>query len=143
MRELELLIARSPFRWWQYNDRTRVAAAFDVWAIVFNMSGLWHSFGGQDGQCCHLSATANENEAVSAGEDWIRAHGNRSSSGKRSAWLAKKITAGQWRIIDQWGDTDYPTLHDRYEASCAITMRFNRRKIRKALTEWATIKVAA
>jgi superfamily II DNA or RNA helicase len=144
MVELRLMIEKSPFRWWQYNDRCRVVTAFDVWAVSFEAGGIWHCFAGKMGALHHLASSGSENEAVAAGEDFIRAHGDRSKGGKSADWHDRPPSDGQLRMLQRM--TTVPEVADRYEASCALTLRFNRSQIRRALSSWssnATESVAA
>jgi superfamily II DNA or RNA helicase len=128
--ELDLMIGASPFRWVRYNDRCRVVTAFQTWAVAFEMGGHWRAFGGHDGETRQL-AIGSERVAVGAGDDWMRLHGDRRAGGKNARWLELPPSVKQQAILDRF--TTAPPVTNRYEAACALTLRFNRDRIRRAL----------
>jgi len=133
MVELDLLIQNSPYRWWQYNSRTRVVTAFDVWAVAFaDTCGIWHCFGGRDGRVEYLMM-GTERVTVGAGDDWMRQHGDSSLAGKNRQWLTVPPSDKQLAHIRRW--TTCPPVRNRYEAACAMTLRFNRARILRAFAD--------
>lgn len=130
MVELELLVAHSPFLWWQYNPRCRVVSAIDTWAVVLEVSGVWHCVVGHEGKVRHV-ATGTQVQCISAGEDFMRKHGDRRVAGREREWLQRPPTEKQLAMLHRWG----VQAGNRYEASCAMTLRFNRRQVRALVLE--------
>jgi superfamily II DNA or RNA helicase len=136
MVELDLLIERSPFLWWGYSDLTMVVSAIEVWAVVFGALAeagseevVWHAVVGQEGAVEHLAA-GNKAQAVSAAEDYMRANGSTGVGGRNRPWLTSPPTERQLQIL---GDDLGARVRNRYEASCALTLRFNRLRVRNAV----------
>ncbi len=129
MVELDLLIGQSPFSWWSFNERCRVATAFKVWAVAFSKSGVWHAFGGDEGVVEHL-ASGTENVCVAAGDDWMRQRGDRKAAGRNREWLAAEPTPKQLAHLERM---KLPTAVSRYEAACLMTLKFAKRRIEREL----------
>jgi DNA repair protein RadD len=148
--ELDILNA-SPFAWWKANDRTMVATGFDAWAVAVAWKKQWHAVGGwrvervpaAEGEppryrheAAYL-ATGSREWVLAQADDHMRHREKGKASRKTRGWLSEAPSPKQ---IDLLGDTSTAQAIEapssRYEASCALTLKWRRVKIRKCLQEW-------
>ncbi len=148
--ELDILNA-SPFAWWAKNDRTRVATGFDAWAVCCSWKGTWHAVGGWRVQQPQLReqdkpryrhmirylATGSREWCVAQADDHMRQHEKGKASRKTREWLSAPATDKQVALLQNVSPqvamfvTERPA--NRYEASCALTLKFRRQAITAAL----------
>ncbi len=137
MVELDLLIGESPFTWYRINERCFIANAFETWVIAFEHgpTKLWHTFGANPDTRGKPIPIAQGTQLVTmqAGDDWMRQYGDKKAAGKRREWLTKKPTDRQVTQLLHLG-IPYSRLN-RYEASCRITAKFQKRNIEAHLEE--------
>lgn len=129
--QVDLLLKRSPFEWYEVHSRLKIATSFDVWALAFaDRKGTWHAFGGRPGEKkpVHL-ASGLLAIALSRGDDWMREHGDAARAGRDADWLRRAPTAEQ---MDKLRRVKAPLEgHNRYTAQCWLTAKFARREITK------------
>lgn len=144
--ELDLLIDESPFRWWSFGDRVRVATAFQVWAVAFaDLAGTWHAFGGdqrEGREVAHLAA-GDAVQCLAAGDDWMRARGDRRAAQKNAEWMQRPVSAKQAAMLARMNNAlAYVAGLNRYEAGCLITLKFNKRHIAQMLPQHKEARAA-
>lgn len=135
MVELDLLLETSPFRWWSRNERTRCVSAFDSWAIVVEVLGVWHAFGGApEAKFVHLSV-GDEAQCVAAGDDWMRRNADAGKAGKAARWHRQPPTDKQVQFMSRLKIEVDPRELTRYTAGCCIELKLHRAAILKHLQQ--------
>lgn len=129
--QVDLLMKRSPFEWYEVHPRLKICTSFDVWALTFaDKKGTWHAFGGLPGEKkpVHL-ASGLLAIALSRGDDWMREHGDAARAGRDARWLKLPPTPEQ---MDKLRRVKAPIHgHTRYTAQCWLTAKFAKREIAK------------
>lgn len=127
--QVDLLLKRSPFEWYEVHPRLKIATSFDVWALTFaDKKGTWHAFSGRPGEKkpVHL-ASGLLAVALSRGDDWMREHGDPARAGRGASWLKLAPTSEQ---LDKLRRVKAPIQgHNRYTAQCWLTAKFAKREI--------------
>ncbi|MFQ5510149.1 MAG: DEAD/DEAH box helicase, partial [Leptospirillia bacterium] len=130
MTEVDLL-ARSNFLWTDLfgADDALMAAGFKGWGGVFFQDGRWYAVGGAKGQQTRLLAIGERMVCLAAADDWLNDHESIDSAHKTRAWLNQPPTPAQLRYLPPECRADFGLT--RYQASCLMTFKFNKREIRE------------
>lgn len=130
--QVDLLLKRSPFEWYEVHDRLKICSSYKVWALAFaDTRGMWHAFGGRpdEKKPVHL-ASGLLAVALARGDDWMREHGDADRGGRHAHWLKLAPTSEQ---VTQLQRVKAPrqAYATRYTAQCWLTAKFARREIKK------------
>ena len=128
MSEVDLL-KRSSFRWSDLfgDDTALMATGFSAWAGVFYLNGQWFAVGGGKGLGTHLLSIGERTLGIAAADDWLNEHENEEAARKSRTWLSQSVTQQQLKYLPAGYQQDFGLT--RYQASCLITFRFNKRAI--------------
>jgi len=142
MSEVDLL-KRSSFRWCDLfgDDAALMATGFSAWAGIFYLYGAWYAVGGGKSLGSHLLAVGDRTVCLAAANDWLNEHETEETALKSRTWLNQAVTQPQLRYLPKNYQTDFGLT--RYQASCLITFRFNRRDIQQRIFDAAKHKEAA
>ncbi len=128
MSELDLL-NRSSFRWCDLfgDDGALMATGFDAWAGVFFLNGRWYGVGGGKNLGTNLLALGERTVCLAAADDWLNEHETEDTALKSRRWLNQAATQQQLRYLPPAYRQDFGLT--RYQASCLLAFRFNKRDI--------------
>ena len=142
MSEVDLL-KRSSFRWSDLfgDDTALMATGFSAWAGVFYLNGQWFAVGGGKGLGTHLLSIGERTLGIAAADDWLNEHESEEAARKSRSWLSQSVTQQQLKYLPTEYQRDFGLT--RYQASCLITFRFNKRAIQTRIFESARAQEAA
>ena len=142
MSEVDLL-KRSSFRWADLfgDDTALMATGFSAWAGVFYLNGQWFAVGGGKGLGTHLLSIGERSLGIAAADDWLNEHENEAAARKSRTWLSQSVTQQQLKYLPAGYQQDFGLT--RYQASCLITFRFNKRAIQTRIFAAAKTQEAA
>jgi hypothetical protein len=142
MSEVDLL-KRSSFRWCDLfgDDTALMATGFSAWAGVFYLNGQWFAIGGGKGLGTHLLSIGERTLGIAAADDWLNEHENEAAARKSRTWLSQSVTQQQLKYLPAGYQQDFGLT--RYQASCLITFRFNKRAIQTRIFAAAKTQEAA
>lgn len=142
MSEVDLL-KRSSFRWSDLfgDDTALMATGFSAWAGVFYLNGQWFAVGGGKGLGTHLLSIGERTLGIAAADDWLNEHENEEAARKSRTWLSQSVTQQQLKYLPAGYQQDFGLT--RYQASCLITFRFNKRAIQARIFAAAKAQEAA
>lgn len=142
MSEVDLL-KRSSFRWSDLfgDDTALMATGFSAWAGVFYLNGQWFAVGGGKGLGTHLLSIGERTLGIAAADDWLNEHESEEAARKSRSWLSQSVTQQQLKYLPTEYQRDFGLT--RYQASCLITFRFNKRAIQTHIFEAARAQEAA
>ncbi len=142
MSEVDLL-KRSSFRWCDLfgDDAALMATGFSAWAGVFWLSGRWHAVGGGKQLASRLLAIGERTVCLAQADDWLNTHESDDTARKSRRWLNQPPTEQQLRYLPPEYRQDFGLT--RYQASCLLAFRFNKRDIQARVFGAADQKEAA
>jgi superfamily II DNA or RNA helicase len=142
MSEVDLL-KHSSFRWSDLfgDDTALMATGFSAWAGVFYLNGQWFAVGGGKGLGTHLLSIGERTLGIAAADDWLNEHENEEAARKSRTWLSQSVTQQQLKYLPAGYQQDFGLT--RYQASCLITFRFNKRAIQTRIFAAARAQEAA
>ena len=142
MSEVDLL-KRSSFRWSDLfgDDTALMATGFSAWAGVFYLNCQWFAVGGGKGLGTHLLSIGERTLGIAAADDWLNEHESEEAARKSRSWLSQSVTQQQLKYLPTEYQRDFGLT--RYQASCLITFRFNKRAIQTHIFEAARAQEAA
>ncbi len=142
MSELDLL-NRSSFRWCDLfgDDGALMATGFDAWAGVFFLNGRWYGVGGGKNLGTNLLALGERTVCLAAADDWLNEHETEDTALKSRRWLNQAATQQQLRYLPPAYRQDFGLT--RYQASCLLAFRFNKRDIQSRVFGAADDREAA
>jgi superfamily II DNA or RNA helicase len=142
MSEVDLL-KRSSFRWSDLfgDDTALMATGFSAWAGVFYLNGQWFAVGGGKGLGTHLLSIGARTLGIAAADDWLNEYESEEAARKSRNWLSQSVTQQQLKYLPTEYQRDFGLT--RYQASCLITFRFNKRAIQTRIFESARAQEAA
>jgi superfamily II DNA or RNA helicase len=142
MSELDLL-KRSSFRWCDLfgDDGALMATGFDAWAGVFFLNGHWYGVGGGKNQRTNLLALGERTVCLAAADDWLNEHESEDTALKSRRWLNQSATQQQLHYLPPAYRQDFGLT--RYQASCLLAFRFNKRDIQSRVFGAAQSREAA
>lgn len=128
MSEIDLL-KRSSFRWCDLfgDDAALMATGFEAWAGVFYLAGHWFGMGGGKKLPARLLAKGDRTVCLAAADDWLNEHESEDAANKSRKWLNQSATSQQLRYLPPAYRRDFGLT--RYQASCLLAFRFNKRDI--------------
>lgn len=122
------LLAKSNFKWidiWG-DDNALMASGFDAWAGMFFWKGFWHAIGGTKDTIKHLGV-GERLVALALGDDFLNAHEDTNSSHKAKRWMKEPATPRQLEVL---GLPSFDTSTTKYQATCMLGFRMNKRAIK-------------
>jgi DNA repair protein RadD len=134
------LLAKSNFKWvdiWG-DERALIACGFDAWAGLFWWQGIWHALGGTKTDFRHLGV-GERIVALALGDDYLNEHEDGKAAHKAKRWLREPATPGQLAML---GMSPLDLSLSKYQASCRITFKLNKRGIMAQVLSYAQEKAS-
>lgn len=132
--EIEL-IESSPYRWEEiFESLVLIANGLTAWACCVCYDDRWYALGGKDDIGIKMLANSGERYlAITAADDFLREHGDKTNARKSRSWLSLPATEAQLSQLQLPAMAAIST--SRYRASALLTWKFNEKYIRgKILT---------
>ena len=111
-----------------------MAAGFDSFATVTRHGEHWAAIGGlqpKDGKrTARIIAIGDRSVCLARADDWINEHESAETAHRSNLWIKQPVTERQSGYLPAWVRRVDIT---RYEASCYLAGRFNRKLVDRVL----------
>ena len=124
------LLKRSSFRWIDLfgDDAALMASGFSAWAAIFWLSGYWHAVGGFE-RNVQLLGMGERTVMMAVADDFLNEHETSESAHKTRRWMNEPASEKQLALLGETARLDFGMT--KYRASCLLSFRFNKGRVRQ------------